>query len=179
MQGANCVDEQRRGILAWPLSSVFGGARPGDSDRRIVTGEDKSGAASVLFDGSPPVSFELNGTVITRLWESGPLPVQLPIVEDAALTAGNAYREGFVGSSLYFADFPAATGATQIPLHKQDSLDYIAVMFGQVNLLLPDRSLPLKAGDVLIQGGNLHTWENRSGEPARILVVVLTAERDA
>lgn len=171
------MDEQRRGLLAWPLASAFAGGRPGDSDRRLVTGEDGAGNASVLFDGAPPVSFELNGTVITRLWESGPLPVQLPIVNDAALTAGNAYREGFVGSSLYFADFPANADATEIPLHKQDSLDYIAVMFGQVNLVLPDRTLLLRAGDVLVQGGNMHTWENRSGEPARILVVVLTAKR--
>lgn len=171
------MDEQRRGLLAWPLASAFAGARPSDSSRRVVTGEDDSGKSTVLFDGAPSNSFDLNGTVITRLWESGPVPVPLPILEDAALTAGNAYRQGFVGSSLYFADFPAEADAVEIPLHKQDSLDYIAVMYGRINLLLPDRTLMLKAGDVLVQGGNMHTWENRSGEPARILVVVLTAKR--
>jgi hypothetical protein len=125
------------------------------------------------MDGAPPVAFELNGSTITRLWESPGTPVPLPLENDATLAAGNAYRETFIGSSLYFADLPAQSGG-EIPLHRNATLDYIAVMSGEVNLVLPDHRLVLTAGDVLVQGGTLHTWENLSDQLCRLLVVVLT-----
>ena len=144
--------------------------------RRIVTSQNAEGQTQVLMDGAPPVAFELNGTTITRLWETRTLPVSLPNSEDATLDAGNAYREGFVGTSLYFADLPGGGAAPAIPLHRNASLDYIAVMFGQVHLIHPEETIVMNAGDVLVQGGTEHTWENRSEDPARLLVVVVTGQ---
>jgi len=130
----------------------------------------------VAFVDAPLQSIEFNGSVIHRLWETGALPVQVPVDRDAGASAGNAYRPGFKGTSLYLADLPARTVGV-IPMHRQDSLDYIAVLAGEVHLLLEDQELLLHAGDVLVQAGNLHSWENRSDAPCRLLVVVLSAER--
>ncbi|MCC7200371.1 MAG: cupin domain-containing protein [Gammaproteobacteria bacterium] len=132
----------------------------------------------VAFADAPLQSIEFNGSVIHRLWESGALPVRLPVDRDAGASAGNAYRPGFTGTSLYLADLPAGTVGV-IPMHRQDSLDYIAVLAGEVHLLLEDQELLLRTGDVLVQAGNLHSWENRAESPCRLLVVVLSGERGA
>lgn len=144
--------------------------------RRLVTTDDANARPIVAFAGAPLQTVTLNGSAITRLWETSGVPTSVPLARDAGATAGNAYRPGFAGTSLYVADiFPGTVGA--IPLHRQDSLDYIAILSGEIHLLLDGKEEVLRAGDVLVQGGNLHTWENRSDAPCRMLVVVLSAHR--
>jgi len=148
-----------------------------DGPRRIVTTTTPDGGVSVLADGASRNSRILNGSRIVRIWETGPLPVPLTVAADAGATAGNAYREGFIGTSLYTADIPPGSGLDDIPMHAQDSLDYIAVLDGEIDLVLPDRSLHLQQGDILVQAGNRHGWINRSTRPCRLLVVVLSGKR--
>lgn len=168
---------KRRQVLALtalsPLAVHGNAAKQPPGIRRIVTSQRRDGKTNVLADGTPPIAFELNGTTITRLWESPGTPVALPLEGDATLTAANAYRTDFVGTSFYLADLPPGSGG-EIPLHRNATLDYIAVMIGQVYLILPEQRLLLRAGDVLVQGGTLHTWENTSDELCRLLVVVIT-----
>jgi mannose-6-phosphate isomerase-like protein (cupin superfamily) len=147
--------------------------------RRVVTSTGADGKGRVLVDGAPTNSFEFNGTRITRLWEASGLPVPLPLASDAGATAGNAYRAGFRGTSFYVAELPAGVGRAQIPLHKNDTLDYMAVMSGEVVFVLEGREIELKAGDLIVQGGNLHTWENRGTETCVLLFVVVTGEAAA
>ena len=147
-----------------------------DEVRRIVTVSDGD-SARVLADGASPNVIELNGSRIVRLWETEGLPVSLAISIDAAASAGNAYREGFVGSSLYVADIPPGSDLDDIPMHAQDSLDYITVLEGEIELVLPGETLLMRRGDVLVQAGNRHSWVNRSARPCRLLVVVQTGQR--
>ena len=145
--------------------------------RRIITLSGQDGSASILSDGPSPNSVVLNGSRITRLWETRELPVPLNVTTDEGVTAGNAYREGFAGTSLYTADISPGSDLSRIPIHAQDSLDYIAVLEGQIDLVLPDQSITMKQGDVLVQAGNMHSWVNTTDKPCRILVVVLTGKR--
>lgn len=144
--------------------------------RRIVTAE-VDGDSVVVADGASPNVRHMNGSRIVRLWESGPPPVPLEFAGDAGATAGNAYRDGFVGSSLYVADIPPGSDLDDIPLHAQDSLDYIAVLAGEIDLVMPHDTRRLRAGDILVQAGTLHSWVNPTDEPCRLLVVVLTGAR--
>lgn len=145
--------------------------------RRIVTVPDGPEGARVLADGASNNVRVLNGSRITRLWETTELPVPLDVTADAGADAGNAYREGFVGTSLYVADIPPGSDLSDVPLHAQDSLDYIAILEGEIDLVLPGETRTLKAGDVLVQAGNIHSWINRSDNYCRMLVVVLTGTR--
>jgi hypothetical protein len=104
------------------------------------------------------------------------VPVALPLVADAGLTAGNAYREGFRGTSFYLAEIPAGVGADEIPLHRSPSLDYMAILAGRIVLLTDTGEIELAQGDVIVQGGNLHTWANRWAETCVLLFVVVAAE---
>ena len=141
-----------------------------------MTTDDAAGRAIVAFPDAALQTVTLNGSTITRLWETAGVPARVPIRADAGATAANAYRPGFSGTSLYVADIPARTVGA-IPLHREDSLDYIAILAGEIHLVLDGSETVLRAGDVLVQGGNLHTWENRSTAPCRMLVVVLRAHR--
>jgi hypothetical protein len=149
--------------------------------RRVVTSEDSNGRAVVLADGEPGNSFVFNGTRITRLWETGTTPVTLPLVADAGAEAGNAYRDGFIGTSFYVAELPGGARAPAIPMHQNSTLDYMAILSGRLVLRIDDsdtrRDLELGAGDVIVQGGNLHTFINRRAEPALLLFVVVTGRR--
>ncbi len=175
----------RRSLLAGGGLLLAGAAAPACSAsvglppvRRVVTSEAADGSGEVVFRDAELPATTLNGSTITRLWETTGVPTQVPIGVDTAPGAGNAYREGFMGTSLYLADIPPSGQSPEIPMHKEDSLDYIAVLAGEIYLILDNEEVLMRSGDVLVQGGNLHTWENRGAEPCRLLVVVLRAERD-
>ena len=167
------------GLLVLPLAPELAAGERAELEetRRVITITGADGEPAVLADGPSANSVMLNGSRISRIWETTEMPVNLQVSGDAGATAGNAYREGFVGSSLYTADIPPGSGLDDIPMHAQDSLDYIAVLEGEIDLLLPGQDIRLRRGDVLVQAGNLHSWANRSDRPARLLVVVLTGSR--
>jgi quercetin dioxygenase-like cupin family protein len=147
--------------------------------RRVVTSQDAAGKGVVLADGEPTNAVELNGTRIVRLWESAAVPASLPLAADAGATAGNAYREGFRGTSFYVAELPGGARAPSIPLHRNVTLDYMAILSGRIVFKLDEREIELAAGDTLVQGGNLHTWINRWDEPCLLLFVVVAANAGA
>lgn len=161
------------------LVSCASGLKPLPEVRRIVTIEGEAGDALVIADDAGGKTVELNGSRIVRLWETSDMPVLLDVDADFGASAGNAYREGFIGTSFYVAEIPSGSDLSDIPLHKQDSLDYIAVLEGEIVLVLPHKEVPMTRGDLLVQAGNMHSWINRSEHTCRLLVVVLTGQRSA
>jgi mannose-6-phosphate isomerase-like protein (cupin superfamily) len=145
--------------------------------RRVVTSEDADGTAVLLFDGEPTNSFELNGSRITRLWETPAVPAELPLRSDAGASAASAYREGFGGTSFYVAELPGGRHVPRIPLHKNATVDYMAILSGRIVLSIGTREIELHAGDTIVQGGNEHTWINRWDEPCLLLFVVISGAR--
>ena len=144
--------------------------------RRVVTSNNADGKSSVLFDDEPTNVTVLNGTRLTRLWETPGVPVALPLREDAGATAGNAYRAGFRGTSFYVAELPGGSRAPDIPMHKNATVDFMAILSGRIVLRTEEKDVELGPGDTIVQGGNLHTWINKWREPCLLLFVVLTGE---
>ena len=68
--------------------------------------------------------------------------------------------------------FPGCPGA----MHRTDTLDYVVVIEGEVEMLLDDSSVVLRAGDVLVQQGTIHAWTNRTDKHARLAIVLVDAE---
>ena len=59
-------------------------------------------------------------------------------------------------------------------MHRTQSIDYGIVLEGEIWLVLDDGSQTrLGPGDVAIQRGTDHAWENRSDRPARIVFVLV------
>jgi len=64
-------------------------------------------------------------------------------------------------------------------MHRTASVDYAVVISGEIDMLLDDSEVHLKAGDVLVQRGTNHAWVNRGGENCRIAFVLIDAEEPA
>jgi mannose-6-phosphate isomerase-like protein (cupin superfamily) len=174
-----------------------------DDVRRVVTGHDKGGAAIVLFDGANPYKNVRPGagTVARLLWVTDRCPADMAGAEDRAdVKIGIAPSTG--GSVFRVVDFPPTTdeeiakldadhmqkqiagrdiGASKYRppthpfMHRTRSIDYAIVMTGEIDMMLDNETIHLKAGDVLVQQGTNHAWINRSGTPCRIAFILIDA----
>jgi quercetin dioxygenase-like cupin family protein len=60
--------------------------------------------------------------------------------------------------------------------HATDTLDYVTILRGEVTLVIGDTEVLLKPGDSVVQQpGVPHDWQNRSGEKAVMVGVLLSA----
>lgn len=61
-------------------------------------------------------------------------------------------------------------------MHRTKTLDYVVVIEGEAVLVLDDTELVLNKGDVVVQRGTDHAWENRSDTVARVAFFHIDAE---
>jgi uncharacterized cupin superfamily protein len=47
---------------------------------------------------------------------------------------------------------------------------------GEIDMLLDDETIHLKAGDVVVQQATNHAWINRGDKPCRIVFVLMDAK---
>ena len=167
------------------------------STRRIVTGHDAQGKAVVLFDAPMQAKQRsAGGNGMTLLWVTSEFPV------DDAASADRAQTQVGVpppanGTIFRIVDFaPTPTAATapvdhhQILLsmgidpatqgyarhantHRTRTIDYAIVLEGEIDMLLDDSEVHVKAGDVLVQQGTNHAWVNNSARPCRIAFILI------
>ncbi|TPX11828.1 uncharacterized protein E0L32_007565 [Thyridium curvatum] len=79
------------------------------------------------------------------------------------------------GVNFVITDIPPGRSA---PMHRTLSLDYAAVMAGEVVLRLDGgEEKTVRAGELIVQQGVNHEWENRGDETCRILFVMVGSEK--
>ena len=162
--------------------------------RRVVTGH-RNGKAVMLYDSAAPNQKlrQASGLVSTLIWVTDESPA------DISGGADRAAREIGVppprrGSIFRVVDFPpeqgarsreailremgvAAHGAARHPgMHRTRSVDYAIVLEGEIDMLLDDAEVHLRAGDVLVQQGTNHAWVNRGAATCRIAFVLIDAK---
>jgi mannose-6-phosphate isomerase-like protein (cupin superfamily) len=169
--------------------------------RRVVTTVDKSDKAVVLFDGTDLRKRVRPGahTVSRVLWVTDQTPADMTGPKDRAqVDIGIMPPTG--GSVFRIVDFPPETEEMRkldphtmhaslgdgVPkrglpprhpaMHRTRTVDYAIVMSGEIDMLLDDSEIHLKAGDVLVQQGTNHAWVNRGTEPCRIAFVLIDAK---
>src|SRR2546425_13005313 len=62
------------------------------------------------------------------------------------------------------------------PMHRTETIDYVIVLAGELEMQMDDSAVKLKAGDVLVQRGTHHAWINRGAEPARVAFILIDAK---
>lgn len=173
----------------------------GHQIRRIVTGHDDNGKAIVESDGICPHVRVRPGTgfVSSLLWVTDETPARMDLRQDRAeRTIGVPPPPG--GSILRVVDFPPVTKeaesvdqkallesmgaghhahggapARHAFMHRTKSVDYAIVLEGEIDMLMDDSEVRMKAGDFLVQQGTNHAWVNRSDRMCRIAFVLIDA----
>jgi mannose-6-phosphate isomerase-like protein (cupin superfamily) len=140
--------------------------------RRVVTGHDRYGKSVVVSDGPPPQHHAMRGPSIGaeffEIWSS---PLAVPSLSPVEAREPNE-REFTImptaGHLLRMLEvYPLSAGGKRTPMHRTQTLDYVVVIEGELVLLLDDSEVTLRPGDVVVQRGTDHAWENRSNAVAR------------
>lgn len=139
--------------------------------RRVVTGHDEDGRAVVLFD-------DRNGEIISRreghssyvVWTTDSHPVDNSGSDDrAAAKVDTALKGGTIFRVIEFA--PGVVPR----MHRTDSIDYLIVLSGEIEMEIDDGVIHLSPGDLLVQRGTIHNWVNRGTVPCVVAVVLIDA----
>lgn len=172
--------------------------RSGDGIRRVVTAHDGDGKAVVIFDGLATNARvrQHGGIRSTLVWTTGETPARESADDRGAVQIGVAppargsafrivdfppYREEGLEGTAVLAEMglhaPAGRRPPRHPLmHATDSVDYAIVLEGEIDMLLDEGEIHLRAGDVLVQQRTNHAWVNRGDRPCRIAFVLIGAE---
>ena len=49
-------------------------------------------------------------------------------------------------------------------MHRTETIDYVIVIEGEIDMDMDDSTVKLKAGDVMVQRGTNHAWANRGSK---------------
>jgi quercetin dioxygenase-like cupin family protein len=145
--------------------------------RRVVTGHAADGRSIVIEDAPVPNVRKLPGAQFDEVWATGAAPGPLGLRPDREPTSmAPAIGPSASGSTIRMIHFPpAASGGHRSPMHRTRTIDYGIVVEGEMVLVLSDSEVTLKAGDVVVQRGTDHAWENRSANDARMAFVLIDA----
>jgi len=171
--------------------------------RRVVTGKDSTGKAITMIDAvaTSVLRREELGVTNTLLWVTESTPADLSNQEDAANKkvgvvappGGTIFRVvEFAPEREVKADYETRLrilqgiglkpegdlcGKPRNPaMHRTKTIDYALVLSGEIDMLLDDSEIHLKAGDVVIQRGTNHAWVNRGNRPCQVAFVMLDAK---
>lgn len=170
--------------------------------RRVVTGHDESGKAVVVADSEATMTLERPtrpGVALTNLWQTPKVPAEMRGPEEAL--SGDFVLHPPKGGTIFrivefwpedpealaevdgreaFAAMGAAhnvvEGARHPYMHRTDTVDYAVVIEGEIDMLLDDSEVHMKAGDTVVQRGTNHAWSNRGDKVCRIAFILVDAE---
>jgi quercetin dioxygenase-like cupin family protein len=143
------------------------------SIRRVVTGHEAKGNAMVIADGvSKNQPNRRPGTEASVIWTTEGFPVNQDQYEDGARReVGTTHANGTVFRVVSFDP------GNSPRMHRTDSVDYAVVMSGEIDMVLDNgHTTHLKAGDVVVQRGTIHNWQNTGTEPCVIAFVLVDAK---
>ncbi len=169
--------------------------------RRVVTGHDADGKSIIARDGIAPNMKEMPsfpGLALTDLWETKGAPASnagdadaaerpvhleppkngtiVRIVEfppDSTRPHSSDGREGFKAIGAGHAQDKHSSDPM---MHRTGTVDYIIVLKDEIYAVMEKGETLLKAGDVLIQRGTMHSWSVRSNEPCIVAAILVNAK---
>lgn len=149
--------------------------------RRVVTGHDANGKSVVLSDGTPPQGHPMKGREVGadffEMWNDPGTVPQLTSMEGREPSEREFTIMPITGHLIRIIDiYPSKEGGKRTVMHRTRTLDYAVVIEGEVVLVLDDSEVVLKQGDVVVQRGTDHAWENRSDQRTRMAFFHIDAQ---
>jgi quercetin dioxygenase-like cupin family protein len=144
--------------------------------RRVVTGHDHRNLAQVIVDGpATNAKYPTPGLVSTLLWSTDSTPARIPIGESPEDMGTRVLGSAPPPNGSRFAIIDFAPGKISA-MHRTETIDYVIVIEGELEMDMDASTVKLKQGDVMIQRGTNHAWCNRSDKRARAAFVLIDAE---
>ena len=141
--------------------------------RRIVTGHDGNGKSIIAID-------EITTNLMSRrpghssavVWTAPNVPADNATAQDEALNdAEVCLKEGTIFRVIEYA--PGVAGR----IHRTQTVDFATVVSGEIVMIMDDgKEVLCRAGDVIVQRGTVHDWDNRSGKPCIVAFVLIAAK---
>jgi hypothetical protein len=140
-----------------------------------------------MRQGEPPTVIHAGRYTTTELWVSDRAPIK---ATDADTSTREWALEPPPGGACFrlveiapAGDAAPDDSALNDPGHDEfqgahatDTLDYVTILRGEVTLVVGDAEVLLRPGDSVVQQpGVPHDWQNRSGETAVMVGVLLSA----
>ena len=139
--------------------------------RRVVTGHDERGVSVFAADGPvPEARVAPDGALFYEIWSTGATPAPIAAAEPDPALGALSVPPPRGGTKIRINELPPGVVS---PVHRTQSVDYGVVLEGEVVLVLDDSETVLRAGDVVVQRGTSHRWENRSAAPARVAFILV------
>jgi quercetin dioxygenase-like cupin family protein len=141
--------------------------------RRVVTGHDAAGNGVVKIDDTVAGVSIRPGAASCVVWMTDTSPADINSDEDMAKRpVGTAQPDGTVFRIVEYGPGVAPR------IHRTDSIDYIIILSGEIYMDVDGKGTEvlLKAGDVVVQRGNLHNWIVRGPEKCVLAAVLIDAK---
>ncbi len=140
--------------------------------RRVVTGHDAHGRSVIVSDAAPPQHHSMRGPDIGadfhEMWSEIDNPPSLTSISAQEPNERPFTIMPVAGHLLRILDiYPLKDGGKRTVMHRTRTLDYVVLIEGELVLILDDKEVTLNVGDVVVQRGTDHAWENRSDRLAR------------
>jgi mannose-6-phosphate isomerase-like protein (cupin superfamily) len=169
--------------------------------RRVVTGLDAANRAGVLFDTRLTLNPGKSGNPAANVWITDSSPPGFSFKDDsAARPIGLSPPDN--GTVIRVVEFPPLDPAAEAKMdpdfmmkvvgdhaparglpvkhplmHRTRTVDYAIIMSGEIDMMLDQETVHVKAGDVVVQQATNHAWINRGKEPCRIIFVLMDSKQ--
>jgi len=169
--------------------------------RRVVTGLNADDKAIVMIDRQETLNVGKSGNASINLWITAESPAGFSFKDDTA-NKSSVLSPPDNGTVFRVVEFPPTTPAEEEKvaaklmmnlagdhgpkrglaikhpfMHRTRTVDYAIIMSGEIDMKLDDSVVHLKAGDVVIQQATNHAWINHSGQPVRVMFVLMDSKQ--
>ena len=155
---------------------------------RVVTGYDEAGNPAIIYNGEPPTVIHAGRYRTTEIWVSDGTPPT--VTRSDPSTRPWELEPGPGGACFRIVEIAAGDGADSDAVagdldeqaegfqeaHATQTLDYVAVLSGEVTLVVAGKEITLGPGDCVVQQpGVPHDWLNRTSERVVLVGVLISA----
>ncbi|BFZ64085.1 hypothetical protein YB2330_005223 [Saitoella coloradoensis] len=150
-----------------------------EPNTRFVTAHDSSGKSTFMKEGTVDVVPVGGGAALFALmWSTDTAKPDVVNDERDGGEASPQKNDGVLcrenGNTLRYIDFPPQSKGL---MHRTDTLDYGIVLKGDIELELDSgEKKSMKSGDVAVQRGTNHAWNNNTGNWTRMAFVMIDAQ---
>ncbi|PEQ11614.1 hypothetical protein B2G71_15935 [Novosphingobium sp. PC22D] len=137
--------------------------------RRVVTGLDEAQRSCVIVDGPVHRFGAGDGGYV---WRTEAVPADNAGRADIAPVdfSYDLFHGG--GTNFFYVEMAPGTASS---VHATDTIDYITMIRGAVVLVLDTCEVLLRAGDLVVDRGVIHSWRNDGPDACAYAVVTVPA----